>query len=272
MAYSLGKKINKGSYASIYTVHLNNLNTNHPEPEESKFQNHQYLAKIEKFRRDSVSINEAKIHAKLSHPNIVEMYDAFTTDGIQNLNPSESAFPWYQVIIMERYGSMTLADLIDSSYTSLDTIRNYATQIARALVYLKQMNIIHRDLKPENVLIDDEKLKICDFGLSCFGPHRKELGKGGTGTPFYMPLEAFNCEYSFKTDIFAFGVILYQLCSKQMPFPANNVTGLIHLVQFNYITFPSDTCEKLKDLIRKMLKNEDRIGIEEVMEHPFLDA
>jgi serine/threonine protein kinase len=257
--YSLGKKIDKGDFASIYTINRD---------ENIDFQSSRYLAKIERLRIGSITQNEAEIHSRLSHPNIVKFFESFLTEKLNCLIPS-SSFPNYQVIIMERFGCENLLDFIESrEYPSLDTIKNYASQLTEALIYLKKMNIIHRDLKPENVLISEQSLKICDFGLSCIGP---QIGHASTGTPYYMPPESFKCIYNFKTDIYSFGVILYQLCSKRMPFPAQNVPGLVQLVEFNHFTFPSDTCAspEMQDLIRKMLKakGEERIGIEDVSKH-----
>jgi serine/threonine protein kinase len=248
MAYIISKKINHGDYACIYQME------SHPN----------HLAKVEMIKRNSSTKKEAEIHSELSHPNIVRLLDALQTDTLIRIAPSQSPMPLYQILIMEKHGTA----LTKTKDYTIEKLKLYAFQIADGLLYLKHKNIIHRDIKPPNLLLQDDHVKICDFGLSCVGPYRNP--KESVGTPYYMALESFKGVYTFSTDIFAFGVTLYELYTKNMPFPSSNLRGLLDLIEFGYVPFPEGFDNaNLQDLILKMLKNEGRISIEGVKEHVF---
>ena len=251
-SYILSKKVNHGEYACIYQLEL------HPN----------YLAKVQFVKRNSATKKEAEIHSELLHPNIIRVIDAFHSDTLIRLTPSyqPGETSLYQILILEKHG----VELDKKNNYTIEKLKLYAFQITEGLVYLKQKNIIHRDIKPPNLLLQDGTVKICDFGLACFGPTYKSPPRESTGTPLYMPLTSFKGFYDFSTDVFAFGVTLYELYTKEMPFPASNLRGLIDLVNFGCVMFPDGYEEyDLHDLIVKMLRNQGRIGIEEVKEHGF---
>ncbi len=125
-----------------------------------------------------------------------------------------------------------------------DEAMNYFTMILIGLHYLNSKNIIHRDLKPANILIDElpggfNILKIGDFGISKVD--LKELKKtvtatmGGQTSPAYMAPEVImNATPTHKVDMWALGIILYQLvASYEHPFPGDNVFALAMAIKDN---------------------------------------
>lgn len=259
MNYKVSKKIDKGGYSVIYSVLQKNI---------------EYIAKVAQLRRyNAATKNEIVIHQGLFHPNIVRMIEAFKSDVFfDEIEPSfaSSTCPFYQVIILERHGCKTLDSIIKfEPLLDNEKIKLYAFQIAQALLYLKKENVIHRDLKPSNILVHNDVIKLCDFGLSCIYSPNKAVS--GTGTPLYMPLDSFIGIYDFSTDIFSFGVMLYELATKQMPYPATHLRGLMDLVKFGCFYFPDHVDLKLQDLIRKMMQNDrtERITIENVIKHEY---
>uniref|UniRef100_A0A182LX97 non-specific serine/threonine protein kinase n=1 Tax=Anopheles culicifacies TaxID=139723 RepID=A0A182LX97_9DIPT len=91
--------------------------------------------------------------------------------------------------------------------------------IADGLIYLHQRNVIHRDLKPANILICvDNRLKLADFGISKI-MHDNDFNRTIVGTPLYMaPEVARGRDYDYKSDVWALGIIFYELCMLEHPF------------------------------------------------------
>jgi len=112
---------------------------------------------------------------------------------------------------------------------SLEGTIEIAKQICAALIHAHEKGIIHRDLKPENVMIlPDEMLKLMDFGLARSVSSR--LTKEGqlVGTVMYMsPEQALGEELDGRTDLYALGVMLYELTTGQLPFQAENPFAII---------------------------------------------
>lgn len=91
-------------------------------------------------------------------------------------------------------------------------------QLIRGYQYLNKINILHRDLKPANILKMGDVWKICDFGFSARVKEDHFVDLLNVGTPLYMPLEALKSnKYSVKTDIFAMGIILYEMIVGHTP-------------------------------------------------------
>jgi serine/threonine protein kinase len=149
-----------------------------------------------------------------------------------------------------------------------DEAMHYFTMILIALHYLESKNIIHRDLKPANILIDElprglNILKIGDFGISKVD--LAELKKtvtatmGGQTSPAYMAPEVImNATPTFKVDMWALGIILYQLVtSYEHPFQGANVFALAMAIKDNepdLTHIPSTVSQFIKDTIKALLE------------------
>jgi ABC-type oligopeptide transport system substrate-binding subunit len=158
-------------------------------------------------------MHEAKAAAKLNHANVVSVYDAGETDG--------SPF-----IVMELVAGDSLHDRPPEA---LDGILAVARQVCAALEHAHAQGIIHRDLKPENVLLaSDGTAKLTDFGLARSVASR--LTSEGTivGTVFYLAPElALGQEFDGRADLYALGVMLYELTTGRLPFIADDPLAVI---------------------------------------------
>lgn len=94
-------------------------------------------------------------------------------------------------------------------------------QIVDGYSEISSNRIIHRDLKPANILLKNGKIKIADFGFAMKSSESKKYSSYNVGSPIYMPPEALNDnKYSFKSDIWVIGVIIYELLTGRTPWKA----------------------------------------------------
>jgi len=155
---------------------------------------------IERFRR------EARILAKLSHPNIPAIYDVVLDESAANF-----------LIIFQFVSGKNLRQLLaDEGRCQLSEVRIWFHQLASAIDYAHSLGVIHRDIKPENVIItpDRETAYLVDFGIALSTNDPKKLTEYGyaIGTPGYMsPEQASGKEIDARTDLFSLGVTLYEV-------------------------------------------------------------
>ena len=160
---------------------------------------------------------EIEIGRRLNHPNIQRVI------GTGNLGTGFSPF-----IITEFVEGQPLRQyLSEHAPLRIDQAIDFATQLTSALTYCHQQGVVHRDLKPENILITpDDRLKLMDFGIALLqGARRVTWGSlsATVGTPDYMAPEQVRGERGDeRTDIYAVGVILFEMLSGQVPFQGDN--------------------------------------------------
>ena len=163
--------------------------------------------------------NEARASGLLSHPNIVTIYDAGEQDGI-----------FY--IAMEFIQGTTLHELLaEQRILAADDIVQYSRQICRGLDYAHSHGIVHRDVKPANIMITaNGMVKIMDFGIAKAGGSMTSTGQV-LGTPNYMaPEQVKGKPLDGRSDLFSFGVILYEMLTGEKPFAGQNVTTIIYKI------------------------------------------
>jgi hypothetical protein len=145
----------------------------------------------------------------LKHQNLVHLYD---------LRNDEHGEKW---VVMEYVFGESLAQVINRHPNGLPTevIRDWFAALARGVSYLHDQGVVHRDLKPANIFIEHGHLKIGDYGLSrrMSSSERGELTRG-VGTPHYMAPEVKNGNYGRSIDVYACGVILYEMLTGHPPF------------------------------------------------------
>lgn len=145
----------------------------------------------------------------LKHPNLVHLFD---------LKSDARGDRW---VVMEYVFGESLAHVINKHPTGLPTqvVREWFAALCRGVGYLHNQGVVHRDLKPGNIFIEHGQLKIGDYGLSrrISGSERDELSRG-VGTPYYMAPEIKNGNYTASIDIYACGVILYEMVTGLRPF------------------------------------------------------
>ena len=162
-------------------------------------------------------LREARLAAKLEHVNICRVFDADEYEG-------------RGFIVMEFVRGRPLNALIPSGGMRIDEAIRYGIQIADALEHAHDKGVIHRDLKPSNVVVTtaDRRAKVLDFGLARRVASPADPGSdssrqstrvdGVVGTPPYMAPEAWVGLKDVRSDLWALGVMLHEMCSGSLPF------------------------------------------------------
>jgi serine/threonine-protein kinase len=166
---------------------------------------------VRRFQREALSAS------KLSHPNIVEMYDVGEDNGM-----------YY--IVMEYIDGKTLKNLIKKrGALTLPEVIDIMTQLTSGLMCAHDSYIIHRDIKPQNVLIlEDGRVKITDFGIA-MALNSNELTQTNSvmGSVHYLPPEQANGSGStIKSDIYSLGILMYELLTGKLPFKGDNAVEI----------------------------------------------
>lgn len=148
-------------------------------------------------------------------------------------------------------------------------------QICMALQYVHSRKIIHRDIKTQNVFLTGSKtIKVGDFGISKVLESTTQVAMTVVGTPYYMAPESCQSEpYTSKTDVWALGIILFELCALKQPFQADNLLGLVFkIVQDDPEPIPDCYSPELRELTLKLLtKNPaNRPSTSEILKMPYV--
>ncbi|RME81633.1 MAG: serine/threonine protein kinase, partial [Planctomycetota bacterium] len=168
---------------------------------------------------------EARMAAKVNHPNIVTIY----TFGIAN-----ESLPYF---VMEYIEGKGLKDIIhENKRIPFQQIVDYAIQMAEALDYAHEQGVIHRDIKPANIMVTKRgHIKIMDFGLAKTKSHFASLTQSGDilGTPYYMSPEQAQgkTDIDERSDIYSLGVVLYEMITGIKPFKGDSS----HVVLYKHI-------------------------------------
>jgi len=211
--YQLQRKIGSGAMGLVYEAFDPKLNR--PVAIKTILKN---LLDEEVSREYSVRFREeAQAVARLSHPNIVQVYD-FGEEG-------EVAF-----IVMEFIRGKDLKHCFDTSvlFEARELVRMMC-ELLSALDYAHQAGIVHRDIKPANIMLDGQsRVKLMDFGVARIThserTHHTQVGTM-VGTPSYMsPEQVQGLEVDHRSDLFSSGIVLYQFLTNQRPFTGGDWT------------------------------------------------
>jgi len=162
--------------------------------------------------------DEIRLTRRLTHRNVVRTHDFGEFDGT-----------WY--LTMEFVEGLTVRELLDArGKLGVEPALAIGTQLAQSLVVAHEMGVIHRDIKPQNLLLDaDGVLKVMDFGVARLAERTTGQTEAGSivGTPAYMSPEQLTGEaVDGRSDLYAVGVVLYEVLTGQLPIDAPNVMGL----------------------------------------------
>ncbi|MBU0621248.1 MAG: serine/threonine protein kinase [Gammaproteobacteria bacterium] len=177
------------------------------------------LAQEEREEYEGRFYQEAKAAGRLSHPNIVTIYDVGRTGDIA-------------YIAMEFLHGRELRDILnDGKLLPVDQALDIVSQVAMGLAYAHEHEIVHRDVKPSNIMVSpDGHVKITDFGIARMASSGVRTQTGMVlGSPKYMsPEQVMGKLADSRSDIFSLGVMLYEVLTGQPPFMGENVNAIMY--------------------------------------------
>src|SRR5437899_4552758 len=163
--------------------------------------------------------HEAKLAGVMNHSNIVTIYDAGEHEGV-----------FY--IAMEYIEGVTLQSILhEDRVVTAERILEISRQMCVGLDYAHERGVIHRDIKPANIMIHGKGgVKIMDFGIAKSGGGMTSAGQV-LGTPAYMsPEQVRGKTLDGRSDLFSYGVCLYEMATGEKPFQGQNVTTIIYKI------------------------------------------
>jgi Tol biopolymer transport system component len=257
-SYEVVAQIGAGGMGEVYQAHDNKLGRD-------------VAIKVlpEAFAHDAERLSrfqrEAKMLASLNHPNIATIHGLEQSGGTSYL-------------VMELVSGETLAEQVKAGPLGIEEALKIALQIAEALEAAHEKNIIHRDLKPANVKVTPEgKVKVLDFGLAkafegdaaCDDmSNSPTLSRAATmqgvilGTAAYMsPEQARGKVVDKRTDIWAFGCVLYELLTGKQAFHGEDITEILASVvksEPDWTSLPTNTFQSIRVLLQRCLRKDRR--------------
>ena len=204
---------------------------------------------------------EIKTHIYLDHPNIVKLYDNHTS-------PNQKLY-----LLLEYCDNNNLFHFIQKSRLDEKAVHKFFYQTVQGIEYIHKRKIMHRDLKPENILLDKNfNVKVCDFGW-CAEYNENERRQTFCGTNEYMAPEILDKQrQDFGIDIWALGILLYEMYHKKAPFTGRSPHDIAKAIKRRKLVFSaSPMCPEAKDIIDKILQMDPkkRLTIDQFYSHPY---
>lgn len=208
------------------------------------------LSISERKQREQQFINEARAAGRLSHPNIVTIFDASSEGG--------NTF-----IAMEFLPGKDLKHILAEGrrFDFLETAI-IIKKIADGLAYAHQNGVIHRDIKPANIFVlANLQPKVVDFGIAR-APNRVASSSGHTtlfhhnilGTPNYMsPEQASGKSVTALTDVYSLGAVMYEMLTGQKPFQSSDMDKLLNQIVHKNPKYPSDIAPGVPESLSKIV-------------------
>ncbi|MDR3577763.1 MAG: serine/threonine-protein kinase [Anaerolineaceae bacterium] len=237
-AYNLVAQLGQGGMATVYKAYHSSLDRfvaikvlHYAFMDDPNF--------LARFQR------EARVVAKLEHPNIVPVYDF-------------SEFEGRPYLVMKFIEGETLKDRLEKGPLAAPDILRVVDSVGAALAYAHRQNILHRDIKPSNVLLgQDGQIYLADFGLA----RLVETGESSltadrmVGTPQYIsPEQALSKpDLDARSDIYSFGVMLYELTVGKVPFNAESPFSIIHDQIYTPLPMPRQLNPQISKLLEQVL-------------------
>ena len=244
--YEFLKEVGSGSFGKVSLVRRKADNKNYV----IKQLNIQGLSP----REQQDAINEVNILAKTDHPNVIAYFDSFVSSEDKNLN-----------IVMEFASNGNLYEMLRNRRGKLMSeadIWRLFIQIVSALNYIHSLKILHRDIKSMNIFLDSaNNCKIGDFGVSKILENTKDMAKTVIGTPFYLsPEMCENLPYDERSDVWALGCVLFEMCTLRHPFEAKNQGALVLKIMTGQVpSIPSVYSPDLHNLVRALLNKKPKV-------------
>ncbi|MCH7588734.1 MAG: serine/threonine protein kinase [Chloroflexi bacterium] len=213
---------------------------------------------------------EAKVVAKLEHPNIIPIYDFSEHKG-------------QPYLVLKYIEGETLKARLARGTLAVQEAVDVIQAVGTALNYAHKQGVLHRDVKPSNILLsEDGRIYLADFGLA----RMAELGASTLsgdmliGTPFYISPEqgSGNSELDERTDIYSFGIVLYEMIVGKVPFTADTPFSIIHDHIYTPLPLPSAVNPSVPEeveivLLKALSKNpQDRFSSGREMAEAFIES
>ena len=243
--FEKGKILGKGAFGTVAIV-------TRKEDRKTYAMKSINISKLDNKERES-ALNEIRILASLSHPNIIGYKEAFFDEKSKTLN-----------IIMEYADDGDIDKKIKDNLKkrnlfSEETIWCWVIQILEGLKYLHDNKIIHRDLKCANIfLMKNGTLKLGDLNVSKIV--KMGMAQTQTGTPYYISPEIWKEQpYDYKCDIWSVGCIIYEICTLRPPFRGNSLKELYtNITNGYYLPISNFYSNDIKEIISMMLVTDNK--------------
>uniref|UniRef100_A0A671NV29 non-specific serine/threonine protein kinase n=1 Tax=Sinocyclocheilus anshuiensis TaxID=1608454 RepID=A0A671NV29_9TELE len=255
--YERLKKIGEGSFGKAILV-------------KSRTDSRQYVIKeigISRMsnRERQESRREVAVLANMSHPNIVQYKESFEESGCL-------------YIVMDYCEGGDLFKKINNQRGTLfseEQILDWFVQICLALKHVHDRKILHRDIKSQNIfLTKDGTIQLGDFGIARVLNSTVELARTCIGTPYYLSPEICeNKPYNNKSDIWALGCVLYEMCTLKHAFEAGNMKNLVlKIIRGSYPPVTVHYSQDLRSLLDQLFKRNprERPSVSAILDKPFL--
>lgn len=238
--YEIVEQVGKGAMGVVYKAHDPQINR---------------MVALKVLREDRVTsqdfvqrfLREAMAIGRLSHPNIVTVYDIGSDHGTV-------------YIAMEFLEGIPLNEAIHQQKPDPQWIAGIAVQLAESLAYAHSRGIVHRDIKPSNIILNpDGQVKITDFGIAHIeDPEMTQQTHAGQilGTPIYMsPEQVAGSRLDGRSDLYSLSVILYEITVGRRPYSGENITAIFRAITQDNPQPPAEADPEvpgpLSDLIMK---------------------
>lgn len=219
------------------------------------------------------ALKECSLLNMLNHPHIIGYKEYFEMNSRKKGEKKHKLF-----IIMEYADGPDLSVRIKSQKTPFpeDQVVDWITQILLALKHIHDRKVLHRDLKSENVfsMKDGNLLKLGDFGISKSLVHTSAKAMTQIGTPYYFSPElCMGKAYNAKNDMWALGIIAFELMCRRVPFDAKSLDGLFgNIVRKRHPPLPRNYSTDLIELVDSLLEKEPtrRPSVHDCLAKPFI--
>ncbi|VAW68541.1 Protein kinase [hydrothermal vent metagenome] len=213
--YEVDKELGKGAMGAVYLG---------KDPKISRIVAIKTMALSQEFEEDELQnvkarfFREAETAGRLSHPNIVTIYDAGEEHDLAYI-----AMEFLQGHDMVRYGK-------PENLLPVPRVLDIIRRVAEGLDYAHKQNVVHRDIKPANIMFEPKSntLKITDFGIARITDSSKTKTGMVLGTPSYMsPEQLAGKKVNGRSDLFSLGVMMFQLVTGKLPFQGDSMAALM---------------------------------------------